>query len=237
MNDDARKPLMLVVEDSEDWRQMLRLLLEPLDCRLEMRETLDEAFEFADAHDAESNDPIDLVILDWRVPDKADGAVDVKGGAAYLRRYNFLPRTAPIIVFTAYPNYDECIEVINEGADYYLPKSEPGGVDNSQKLLDKCKELLKKPEERIEKEGKGAPSDEWFERNHEAVREQHAGNFAAFILASETFSVDPAVSVEELDGVKILGAKTHNELRRCILGDSTLRQLQPLIVHIEGSGK
>ncbi len=373
MNDDARKPLVLVVEDTEDWRQLLRLLLEPLDCRLEMCETLDEAFEFADAHDAESTDPIDLVILDMRVPGEPGKTADDVGGIKYLKRYKYFRPNAPIVVFTAYDSYDACVQAINEGANYYLPKSGEG-VDNSQKLLEickdvlttpkdlaeeprkplvlvveddlvwgeklrqlleplnsrleicatlkeafdfadahdvessdpidlvildmrvpdkpgegedvaggikylrhydylgrnspiivltayrsyaealehgvqyylpksevdmdtilaKCNELLTKPKEEPNRQQPDTPNDAWFVRNHEEVRKRHAGKWAAFLPGSETFGVEPSASVDELDGVKILVADNYNEVRRCIVRDSTLLRLCPHIVHIEG---
>lgn len=243
MNDNVRKPLVLIVEDINEWMKILRRLLKPLDCRLEIRKTVADAFDFADSHDAGSADPIDLVILDWRVPDKPGAVVDeeakVQGGMKYLRRYNYVSSRASIIVFTAYPSYDDCIEAIHEGADYYLPKSEPGAVDNSQKLLGKCREFLTKSKGEPKEDEPSSPSDAWFKRNHKNVRERHAGKFVAFIPGGETFSIDPAgsVSVNELDGVEILVANTQKELRRCIQHDATLRKLLPLITYIEGSGR
>ena len=240
MSSGKRKPLVLIVEDNEDWRDSIQDLLTPLEIRLELASSHRVGLEIAERHPPNSVDPIDLTILDMRMPYKEKDYVKTNGGLDFLgvqQLYDLLDHNSPIIVFTAYDSYDDCIEAIKAGAYYYLPKSDPRpDVNSSQRLLEMCKEILFPPEKTKEKQ-RELPDEKWFDLHHEEVRTLYAGKSVVFLPAQMTVEDNPAVSSNELDGVKMIAADSYTELRRYILDNPEVRELFPLIVFIEGGEK
>ncbi len=95
----AREPVILVIEDYGDSREMLKLLLESLGYRVLAAANGHEALALA------ASNHLDLILTDFGLPDM-DGLRVVRR----LRKLNKRLRTVPIIMLTAV-----------EGAEYYYP--------------------------------------------------------------------------------------------------------------------
>jgi len=240
--EDNSKACVLIVEDDDGWQKTLKHLLKPLDVRLEIAPDLSKGLKIAEKHPFGSKEPIRLVVLDMRFPSSADDKVDEKNGLNFLNidnLYDFLDRSTPVIVFTAFEDYDDCVSAIKGGAHYYLPKTDPKGVkNNSQRLLDMCRKLLfPEPENarRTEVDETGSPNQEWFDEHHLEVREKYPGKYVIFLPKRiPALGDEPSASSEEIDGVRILASDSYKKLRSYVLRHPPVRAIMPIIVCIEG---
>jgi len=235
MMNKKHRPTILIVEDHPDWQKTLEVLFEPLDVQLKIAPNLTQGLEIAEQHAPDSENPIDLVILDMRIPVAKGDQADLVGGIKFLTQYQFLSPSVPIIVFTAFEGYDNCVKAIKGGAYYYLPKMDPmTNINNSKRLLEMCKELISREKE-PEAEEHASPDEKWFDKHHHEVRERYPGRYVIFLPATiVAVQANSSVSCEELDGVRMLAADSYNKLRSCILQDPALRKYMPIIVFVEG---
>ncbi len=230
-----KKQIVLIIEDNKKWQIEIQHLLESFKVKFLVASTIAEGLNIAKEFSKKPSNLIDLVILDMRIPFKKNTKTDHKGGIKFikLQLYNFFHNTPPIIFFTAYPNYDQCIEAIKDGAYYYLPKSSHiPGVNNSERLMKMCGEILCK--EKIKAKHKKQPDEGWFKRNHMKVRERYSKKYVAFVATDKKLKILKPIKMEKLDGVKILISNTYEKLRQCIIEDEHLINILPLIVYIEG---
>lgn len=101
---------ILIVDDEESIRNMLRMALEMAEFK---------CYEAKNAHEAQisltDNRP-DLILLDWMMPDIS--------GIELLRRWRRQEETEliPVIMLTAKAEEDSLIKGLNSGADDYLSK-------------------------------------------------------------------------------------------------------------------
>ena len=84
------RPTILIVEDYADCRQMLKLLLEDLECRVLTAANGEHALTIA------AKNHIDLVLTDFNLPDLTGATV-----ARRMRKLNGQLRRVPIVVLTA----------------------------------------------------------------------------------------------------------------------------------------
>lgn len=109
------KKVILVVEDSDDTREILSTMLETLGYTVrgfaDAASALDEL-----THDAEKQRTIDLALLDIMLP-----GMDGYGLLAEIKK---IPQYAqiPVIMVTAKDADTEVIEGYKHGADYYITK-------------------------------------------------------------------------------------------------------------------
>src|SRR4029450_4551069 len=103
----ARKPVILVIEDYGDSREMMKLLLEDLGYRVLSAANGHGALPTAASH------PLDLILTDFGLPDM-DGIRVVRS----LRKLNTRLRHVPIIMLTAL-----------EGDEHYYERTRGGGAD------------------------------------------------------------------------------------------------------------
>jgi DNA-binding NarL/FixJ family response regulator len=65
----------------------------------------------------------DLIILDMRMPIKSDGLTNPQMGLLLLSAsFQLFPRTTPVVIYTGYDSYDDCVSCIKLGAHDYIPK-------------------------------------------------------------------------------------------------------------------
>ena len=120
----AREPVILVIEDYGDSREMLKLLLESLGYRVLAAANGHEALAFA------ANNHLDLILTDFGLPDM-DGLRVIRR----LRKLNERLRTVPIIMLTAlesdayYPALRaECTDVLKKPADFETLQAKIGDL-------------------------------------------------------------------------------------------------------------
>lgn len=101
-------PSVLLVDDDEAHRLMLMTMLEEWHYRVEEAEDGQKALDFI------RKDPVDLVLMDMRMP-KMDGIEATRE----IIRYN---PAIPIIIMTAYSSIPSAVEALKSGAFDYLTK-------------------------------------------------------------------------------------------------------------------
>jgi CheY-like chemotaxis protein len=109
-----RKPIILVIEDYGDSREMMKLLLEDLGYRVLAAANGHQALALA------GNNHLDLILTDFELPDM-DGVSVVRS----LRKLNTRLRHVPIIMLTAL-----------DGDEYYYPALRAGCTDFLTKPTD-----------------------------------------------------------------------------------------------------
>ncbi len=108
---------ILLVEDKDSLRQMLRLTLQ------NAGHSVDEARDGAEARRRLSDSRYNLVLTDLKMP-RADGL-------EVLRAAKSTDSELPVIMLTAYGTVDEAVQAMKEGADEFLQKP----VDSNHLLL------------------------------------------------------------------------------------------------------
>lgn len=107
---DGRRPRILIAEDDESLRALIRLTIEVGD--VEIREVADGEAALADARDSRP----DLVLLDWSMPGRS--------GLEVCRELRADARTsgATIVMITARAQESDRRAGLEAGADRYLTK-------------------------------------------------------------------------------------------------------------------
>jgi DNA-binding response OmpR family regulator len=120
------RPVVLVVDDSEDVRSLLALLLDRAGCRVL------EALDGQAALDLTAGQTVDLVVLDLSMP-RLDGA-------AFCRSYRERGGIAPVILITAAEDDDLHANMRVCGAIGHIPK--PFDIDRAVEMIE---QLLRRP--------------------------------------------------------------------------------------------
>ena len=124
MQEISTQPIILVVEDYADTRQMLKLLLESLNYRVLTAANGKEALKVA------ANTDIDLMLTDFNLPDMI-GPTMIR----YLRRFGNHSASVPIVMLTAFDGreYRELAE--QAGCDAFFVK--PPDFEFLKRTLDR----------------------------------------------------------------------------------------------------
>jgi CheY-like chemotaxis protein len=119
----ARKPVILVIEDYGDSREMMKLLLEDLGYRV---------FAAANGHGAlalAASNHLDLILTDFGLPDM-DGIRVVRS----LRKLNTRLRHVPIIMLTALEGDEYYYSSLRAGCTAFLTK--PTDFETLQAMIE-----------------------------------------------------------------------------------------------------
>ncbi|MBS7608689.1 MAG: response regulator [Candidatus Bathyarchaeia archaeon] len=125
MGENAR---ILIVDDDENIRKVLTMILEDEGYKVDQAETAKQAIEKT------RKNFYNLALIDIRLP-------DMEGIELLTKMKDTVPRMRKIII-TGYPTLQNAIEAVNRGADAYILK--PFDVN---KVLATIKEQLRKQEE------------------------------------------------------------------------------------------
>lgn len=101
-------PMVLVVDDDQAHRLMLKTMLEDWNYRVEEAEDGLKALDFI------RKGPVDLVLMDMRMPNM--------DGIEATREINGYNPAIPIIIMTAYSSIPSAVEALKSGAHDYLTK-------------------------------------------------------------------------------------------------------------------
>jgi CheY-like chemotaxis protein len=141
-------------------------------------------------------------------------AIAPDAGIQFLRSFGIAK--CPIVVFTAYPSYEDCVRAVNAGATAYLPKQEQevyngrweGGID---RLIDKCRTLLDKTRA---VETRLPPDGPWLDRNYEWLREKFGGQWVAFVRAE--LARTAGITGAEREGLVVVSENSKEMLAQII---------------------
>lgn len=236
-----RKPLVLVIDDVAEYREKrLPDLLKSLGARVLKAGNLEQAIRVADKHapQREGADPLDLVVLDMHVPIGAKKLVDADETAGIrfleaiqvLRAYSLISPRCPVIVFTAYPSYENCVQAMKAGATAYVPKVTVDD-DGPERLDTLCRQIL--GAERVVP----VAMDEWKRANLPWVRATFAGRWVSFVPEGAVRNIPLPRGVETAParhGVVVLHSRSYESLREVILVVRTVCLDLPLLVRIAG---
>ena len=120
----ARKPIILVIEDNGDSREMMKLLLEDLGYRVLAAANGHEALALA------ASNHLDLILTDLGLPDM-DGIRVVRS----LRILNTRLRHVPIIMLTALDGDEHYYPALRAGCTDFLTK--PTDFETLQAMIEK----------------------------------------------------------------------------------------------------
>jgi CheY-like chemotaxis protein len=236
MNDVTVQPLILIADDDEEFRE--RAIPQAM-ARLTTREPLkaknvEEACLLAAEHDDASAEPLDLIILDMHMPLDENTITPAKdAGIRFLRGNQLTLR--PVIVFTAYPSYGNCVLAMQAGAAAYLPKKErdtyegtEGGIDQ---LVETCRRLLTKAEP-----GKThhVPDEAWLGENYEWLCQEFADRWVAFVPSEKASTL--GITGTERAGLTIISDESRENLVRVVAKNLPRLGEIPLIVFVPGGG-
>jgi len=124
----VEKARILVVDDDENIRKVLSMILEDEGYKVDQAETAKQAIEKS------RKNFYNIALIDIRLP-------DMEGIELLTKMRDTTPRMRKIII-TGYPTLQNAIEAVNRGADAYILK--PFDVN---KVLATIKEQLRKQEE------------------------------------------------------------------------------------------
>ena len=124
MQQTRTRPIILLVEDYPDSRQMLALLLEGMDYRVLPAATGKEALNAA------RNNDIDLVLTDFNLPDMTGSTV-----VRYIRKLNDRLAHTPIVMLTAFDGDEYRVLAAEAGCNAFLTK--PPDFDLLKRTIDR----------------------------------------------------------------------------------------------------
>jgi len=132
---------VLVVDDEKPQLAAVGSLVadELVNVEVKTAETLEEAEKLLQ----DEKFPFDLAIIDLRLDADAEGIVLTKVIRRVLRRH----LQTPVIVFTAYPTWQNARDAFESGADAFISKLD---VDATDQLRRKVRELVERRMERQE---------------------------------------------------------------------------------------
>lgn len=231
MNTRIKEPLVLIVDDDPEYRE--EILPEFVKTRLAGRALVaadvKSGLKVAAEHDPQSVDPLDLAIVDMHMPESPDTVAVKEGGIECVTQaLGLRVHPKPVVVFTAYPDYANCVKAIRAGARAYVEKLPDTGEPGIDILERECKRLLAEEDEIKEK---APPSAVWMDRNYAWLCERYPGKWVAVVDEStgDAAQVNRAEKVLR-DGLYVLVGSTFRDVRADIIDDAALRAITPAIV-------
>ena len=175
------------------------------------------------------------IILDMKMPEEA-GPPDEAAGVRVLRaasHFGLAKTTMPILVFTGYESYPNCVAAMKAGAYDYIPKGIVG-VNTLRELVRRCRRAIEQcqsPPQPVD--------EEWLVRNYDRLSKQFGGRRIAVLPLEEAHDVELLESVE-IGGCVVVASDTFEELREKLMRDPALRDTSPfmaLVPYPEESGR
>ncbi len=231
MTDPARSPRILVADDDDEFREeIIPKALERIGAQIIRAKDVLEAC-LAVAEHVGPRRSLDVVVLDMHMPlHKGTKKIEDDAGIRFLRSYGLV--TCPVVVFTAYPSYQNCVLATQAGAAAYLPKAiqdsfhgPEGGVD---KLVDTCRRLLLEPQAEVTRV---PPGKDWLQENHAWLAETFGGQWVAFVDAAKGRVA--GLAGEQRGEVLIVSAPSKEELARLVIAKIALLNEIPKLAFVQ----
>ena len=224
MSDAKAYPRILIVDDSKSvchiFKEMCKV--KGLLARIETCHDGNSAIDLL--LDVSSHvDPFKLMIVDvFLQKDYAPDMTQIELGVKILTSYQLLRPGTPIMVITAYPNYEGCVRCLKAGAYDYLPKGDPS-VQQSfiRTLVEKCRAILYPEPDQMTR---------WLRDNLAQISQRFAGSHIA-IVSADSVKTSKLQSFP-LGDKAIIAGKTMDELRILMLQDPVMRWIDPKILYV-----
>ena len=234
--------VVLVIDDDEEFRDdILPTFVErKLGARAVTAASIAGGIKQLSEHTRNTAEPAQLLILDMHMPESeahvnvlADAGLQIMRHIRALREYKLVD--CPIVVFTAYPSYANCVESVKAGADAYVPKylEKPSDKSALDLLEEACKTVLKlaaQPGIAM------PPSKEWLDRNYQWLLTAFPGYWVAFVSEEAARTVAIAGYVAR-DGVALVADDSYEAVRRQLLQVPAVLNELPIRVLLELSGE
>lgn len=227
MTELTREPLVLVIDDVELFaKELLPEMFSQMGCRVVSASNVQEGTKLAAQHAPESDDPLDLVVLDMHMPlEEAEGRIAQDAGIRFLKEYRL--SDCPVVVFTAYPEFSNCVDAVKAGATAYIPKTsrknQEGGPDD---LRETCRRLLFESNEPEEV----APTKKWMQENSEELARRYNGKWVAFV-SMDMKGLNTEIG-DPLNGVLLIDGDSFDEVRRKVIDSSVVLGTLPPIFRV-----
>jgi len=204
---------VLLVEDDPDVRSALRDEFRDYGCNVLEAGNVEQGLEVI------RDSVVDGVVLDMRMPE------DLVGGLHLLRSglyFGIAKPSVPILVFTGYPSYDNCVAAIKSGAWGYLPKGE-ARKNTLQAVVLRCLAMIDEAKHPVE------PIDpDWLRTNYTELVNRFGGKRIA-VLATEVAKAQGLADGEEIGGRVVLADESFQKLRDKLLSHPAARDSLPFI--------
>ena len=237
----AGKLVVLIVDDEKEYREeLLPNEFFNIGATVVTASDVDSALRLiASRFGPSASEHLDLMVLDMHMPLAEYGAsVDEEAGVKLLNKlfslHEYKLVECPVIVFTAYASFTNCVRAIKAGAADYIAKTateDPceGGLNG---LMSSCRRLLfpGPPRTRLET----VPTADWLRLHGSWLRENFKEKWVAFIgehIARSAGLADVA-QYPVLDGIVILSGATYDEVRAAIANQPTLLEQLPTVVQV-----
>jgi FixJ family two-component response regulator len=166
--------------------------------------------------------PYRIIVLDMWLPRREGSPVEAALGLRLLRAHRVLSPSVPVLVYTAFEDYEVCVDCIKSGAYDYIPKldAEP----NRDRLVERCQRILAPEPDEL---------DSWMQEHGGELLERFGGLYVALIPLVDALAAK--VEYRELGGRAVIAADTMGEVRRALLRNSALRWMEPRILRVTKS--
>jgi len=209
---------VLLAEDDTDVRDALKKEFEQSGFKALEADSIGNALARLREH------KIDAIILDMKMPEDT-GTSDEAAGVRVLRaasHFGLARTTMPILVFTGYESYANCVGAMRAGAYDYIPKGIVG-VNTVRELVRRCREAIEqcqRPPEPVD--------EEWLVRNYDSLSRQFGGKRIAVLPLAEANDAELLESVE-MDGCMVIASETFEELRDKLMRNPAVRDSSPFM--------
>ncbi len=188
---DSQELTMICVEDDDNVidrlrRRFVKLRKKKPKFRFMNVRSFEEYLELQKDH------TFDVVTIDmklWKDPDGRDA--DEEGGLKVARKYRVWNPGAVAVMYTAYPDLRQCVEVMRCGAWDYIDK---GKLEKEKR--NSIIQLIESIEEGLERRfTESGPTSSWLEQKLPELVEEYRGQYVAFV---DQIPVDSDHSLGEL---------------------------------------
>jgi DNA-binding NtrC family response regulator len=209
---------VLLAEDDADVRLALKSEFEQNGFKVLEADSIGDALALLREH------VIDAIILDMKMPEDT-GASDEAAGIRVLRaasHFGLAKTTMPILVFTGYESFPNCVSAIRAGAWDYIPKGILG-VNTLREIVRLCRRAIEECRSPPE------PVDEgWLVRNYESLSRQFGGKRIAVLPLTKAHDAGVVESVQ-MDGCKVIATETFEELCERLMRNPAVRDSRPFM--------
>ena len=243
------RSLVLIADDAPSYRETtipnLLRTMKGVQVDIIMAKDVHETIRQVLEHGPNSPNPLDLIVLDMHMPPEA--AIALPEPTAGVWALNVISSSrlssphCPIVIFSAYPSFNDCFLAAQAGASAYITKlaqelPEKKTEGGPAEFVRVCQKLLS-PEEKGKPHGKPtALSNEWLKLNHEWLRKNFGGRWASFVFkkVAEKASLTDRTKYPERDGVVVLLGDCYEEVQALVLSAPALYRDVPPIIKVPG---
>jgi ActR/RegA family two-component response regulator len=196
---DKRRKTVLIVDDEPRMCEIVKDAFEDCtyrgDCPYQFEVELASSYKDAIANVRGRTSVIDVVVLDMRMEEEKSG---LRASLGLMIAEQFGPGRPIRILFTGFPSYPQCVEVMRTGAWDYIVKEDVGDKPMARIVVESAVARLRQLDLRREQEERIAT--DWFPRNFWALQRDYAGKLIAVWHQPEVEVIATGNDAFELEG-------------------------------------